>query len=245
MAKTVDEIMNSDLFGLRPSDTAETALGYLSMLGVSGAPVLDREHHPLGVVSFRDLEPAERDEPVEGLMTSPAITTPVGTDIESVGRLMAERNIHRVPVVNESGCAVGIVSAHDVLLGILGYPASHPDTFPHHDPETGLSWTNDLPLDTQHAERAPSGPGVLVLRVGGSHRAETDVWAEAAQDVRARIDDLLNSPQPDRWLARILREQQGHLRYRVGRGAGTERGLEDLASDMRGSILERLSRVAH
>ena len=61
---------------LRPSDTAEEAIARLLGMGASGAPVVDAEGRPLGVVSFRDLLPRCGGPLVMHRMTAPAVTSP-------------------------------------------------------------------------------------------------------------------------------------------------------------------------
>jgi CBS domain-containing protein len=65
----------------------------------------------------------------EDVMTRDVVTVLPGTPIEEVARLLAERNIKRVPVV-EDGRLVGIVSRRDVLRAtarrLVGEDRAHP-----------------------------------------------------------------------------------------------------------------------
>lgn len=195
MARRVEEIMNRELFSVRPSERVDEALGYILALGITGAPVVDDDGRPMGMLSFRDLLGPDGGETARARMSEPVVSVPARATIEEAGRLLAETGYHRLVVVDVTGKAVGVVSALDVVRGLLGMPATHPATFPHYDHETGLSWTDDVPLEMDRVEAAPAGPGVLVLVEGGRGRADRIVWAEATHELRTRLLDLLALPQ--------------------------------------------------
>jgi CBS domain-containing protein len=213
MAKRVEEIMNRELFWVGPDERAETVLGYILALGITGVPVLDRERRPLGMVSFRDLAWGQGAR-VDERMHRPALTVRADASIEAAARLIAETGFHRLPVVDAQGRAAGVVSVLDVLRGMIGAPAPHPAQFPHYDGERGLVWTDDTPLEMDRIEAAPEAPGVLLLVQGGANVVDHIVWAEAARDLRRRLLDLLSMPQNGTpQLARILERQ--NVRFRA------------------------------
>jgi CBS domain-containing protein len=214
MALRVKEIMNRELFSLHAGDSADDVLADLLALRITGAPVVDGEGRPLGVISLSDLTGPRRGETAGALMTKPAAVVPTEAPIAEAGRLLAETGYHRLVVVTADGVAVGLVSALDVVRGLLGIPAMHPASFPHLDPRTGLVWTDDWPLDLEHLEAAPDGPGLVVLTHGGAGLPESTVWAESCHNVYARLADIVSTPQTDHpglafWLDR------GPLRFRA------------------------------
>lgn len=212
MATKVREIMNHEVFSVRPEEPTASVLESILALGITGAPVLDPNGQPLGVVSLRDLVGPRPGTTAGERMTSPAVTIMAEARIEEAGRLLSETGYHRLVAVDETGRAVGIVSGLDVVRGLLGIPAGHPAAFPHLDDETGLVWTDDLPLDTKRVTLAPDGPGLIVLIHGGAGVPERVVWAECSDRVRSRLSDMLSRPQPDllgAWL------DHGSLRFRT------------------------------
>lgn len=215
MAKTVSEIMNRELFSLRPEDAVDDAMGYLVALGITGAPVVDEEGYVVGVITMRDLARERGGPKVLDRMSQPAVTVYPDTPVRDAARVMADAGFHRVPVVTQDGHASGMVSVIDVVRAMLGVPVSHPPTFPHYDRDTGLVWTDDALLDMEHADQAPNGPGILVLGIGGPFVPESDVWVEAVNDVRARVDDLIGLPQPNRRLRGLLERHVGNVRFRA------------------------------
>lgn len=215
MAKTVKEIMNRELFSLRPNDGTDDALGYIVALGITAAPVLDEDRRPLGVASFRDLLPVPAPGKVLERMSVPAISVSENVSVEEVARLLAERGVHRVVVVDGEGRAVGVASSLDVVRALLGLPAVHPATFPHWDKAHGVSWTDDTILELDRLDVAPDGPGVLALATGGRGVEERLVWAEAAHNVRTRLYDIVSRPQDEQPLLRRIIDGNPNLRFRA------------------------------
>jgi CBS domain-containing protein len=214
MAATVKEIMNPELFHLRPGDSGEDALHGLLALGITGAPVLGEDGRPAGMVSLRELAQRRTGQTAADIMGGPAATVRAEAPVSEAGRLLGETGHHRLVVVDADGRALGNVSALDVLRALLDLPAAHPAPFPHFDPATRLVWTDPRPLALDAIDAAPDGAGLFVLIRGGAGVPEHVVWAEACHHVYARLTDILSTPQTDRpvlawWLAR------GPLRFRA------------------------------
>ena len=212
MATTVHEIMNPELFHVRPADAANEVARNIDALGITGAPVVGDDGHPLGVVTLRDCLRAHGCETVGDRMSRPAVTVRRLAAIDEAARVLAETGLHRLVVVDDHGVAVGMLSAVDVLRGLTGVPARHPATFPHYDRATGLVWSDDTPLALDRVEAAPPGPGMVVLVHGGAREPERVVWAEWTYDMRTRLIDMLSLPQRQP-LARLL--DRGGLRFRA------------------------------
>jgi CBS domain-containing protein len=53
-------------------------------------------------------------------MTSPVITVREHAVLSEITKLLTENNINRVPVVDEKGCIVGIISRGDIVRASLG-----------------------------------------------------------------------------------------------------------------------------
>jgi len=223
----VRNVMNPELFHLRPSDSAEDALNGLLAFGVTGAPVLDGAGRPVGMVSLRELARRRAGETVSEIMASPALTLGQEATVAEGARILAESGHHRVVVVEENGRAVGNVSALDLLRALLGLEATHPAAFPHFDPATGLTWSDPAPLETAAIETAPDGPGVFALLWEDAAGRQHVVWAETAHNLYTRLADLLATPQTDRpvlasWMSR------GGLRFRAARVDDAAKGREAL-----------------
>lgn len=232
MAMTVSEVMNRELFSVRPEESVEATREAILALGITGVPVVDEGGNPLGLVSLRDLVAQKPGTTAGERMTRPPAMVPAEARIGEAARRLARTRYHRLIVVDERGRVVGVVSALDIICGLLGLPAPHPASFPHLDHETGLSWTDDLPLELDEIHTAPDGPGVLVLLHGGAGVAERVLWAESPESVRNRLKEMLTTAQPGllgAWL------EHGGLRFRAASAPDAAERADSLAAILRGA----------
>jgi len=212
MPRTVQEIMNRELLAIPPESPADEARDLLRSFGIGAAAVLDSGGRPVGVVSLRD--PLELGGTTRQRMSRPAICIPLSTPIEEAARQFARADRHHLVVVDSSGVAVGMISSLDALRALLDLPARHPKTFPHWDNATGVSWTDDWPLEDAAASHAPPGAGVLALTIGHLGDVDSVLWVESCANVRDRVLRLANlNASSEPLLARIL-SLRG-LRYRA------------------------------
>jgi magnesium transporter len=67
------------------------------------------------VVSFRELFSARGDRQVRDVMNTDFVTVPVELDQEEVARMFADYDVVALPVVDEQGTMVGIVTVDDIV----------------------------------------------------------------------------------------------------------------------------------
>jgi CBS domain-containing protein len=221
MTETVEQIMNHEVYTVRPTEPSGEVLGMILTLGITAAPVVDEAGIPLGLVSLRNLARAQRDEPVSKHMTSPAATVAIHTTVEEAGREMGQLSYHHLVIVDAAGRVAGFVSSLDVIRGLVGLPASHPPAFPHQEPESGLDWTPTLALTADNVERSASaGPGMLVLTAADA--PDEVVWAEAASNVKARLHAFLTGEHnlPETIAAHLTEGALGFRTASFGNGGG-------------------------
>jgi len=138
--KTVKDVMSTLPVWVSETTPFREIAARLRQCRVSAFPVLDAHGKVTGVVSEADLlvKEAVLDEPggVAGLlaglvhraaqakadgvtaadlMTSPAVTTGPDDTVEHAARLMYDRKVKRLPVVDQAGRLIGIISRTDVL----------------------------------------------------------------------------------------------------------------------------------
>jgi len=231
MALTVSEIMNREVFSVGPAESVDATRAAILALGITGVPVVNEEGKPLGLVSLRDLV-GERPGTTAGeRMTRPPATVPAEVRLGDAARRLARTRYHRLIVVDAGGFVVGMVSALDIIRGLMGLPAPHPASFPHLDRETGLSWTDDLPLELDEIHAAPDGPGVLVILHGGAGVAERVLWAESSESMRHRLKEMLTTVQPGllgAWL------EHGGLRFHAASAPDPAERSDALTAALRG-----------
>ena len=80
--------------------------------------VVDADNHPVGVVSLRGLLTAKRSEKLNSIMVAP-LTVGVATTLDELQDLFDEHNFLGLPVVEEDGTLVGVVSRSAVDAAAL------------------------------------------------------------------------------------------------------------------------------
>ena len=117
--KTARDIMTTPAETLAPTATLTEAAQQLRDLNVGSLPILDGDHL-LGVVTDRDIVVrgiAEGLDPssstVAEVATGAVVTVDVDDDAAEVARIMGERQVRRVPVL-DGGKLVGVIAQADV-----------------------------------------------------------------------------------------------------------------------------------
>jgi len=161
-ARMVSDVMTTSVVTVDRITPYQEIDRLLTERKISGVPVLMMGRQVAGVVSEADLLAAEdetarrarmanaigrrwrlRKRPhtsltAGALMTAPAITIGPGATIPAAARLMNTRHLRRLPVIDEDGKLVGIVSRRDLLSVFL-----RPDADIVHDARQVLG---ELPL---------------------------------------------------------------------------------------------------
>jgi CBS domain-containing protein len=127
--------MTRDVVAVGPDEDFKSVAKLMNLHEVSALPVVDRAGTLIGVVSESDLLAKERERgqerPLLGIkwseeaagnartaadvMTSPAICIAPTASIPEAARLMYREAVKRLPVIDEKGQLVGIVSRADLI----------------------------------------------------------------------------------------------------------------------------------
>ena len=136
-----NDIMTREVITVKPETPVKEAANIMAAQEVSGVPVIDKNSNVAGMLSERDflsrmggggtktfmdvvarcLEGkgcaalAIREKKVEDIMTSPAVTVNENTSSLEIAGLLKERGINRVPVVDQKGSLLGIISREDIV----------------------------------------------------------------------------------------------------------------------------------
>jgi CBS domain-containing protein len=143
----VDELMTSDVITVASSERLSQAIRTMDNFRLSVVPALDDLGRVNGLLSATDLvelfhevqsdlgalsivKPATQEvllqllirqgdtTTVDEVMTSPVETVSSGTNIIVAARKMSELGYHHLPVVNDEGCPVGILSSMDIVRAV-------------------------------------------------------------------------------------------------------------------------------
>ena len=141
--RTVADVMTVHVHVASPLAPFKFLVRLIEENRVSAIPIVDQKGIPIGIVSEADLLVKERRHELESadgllhiskrrqerakaeatiasdLMTSPPITVTSDTSLSEAARLMQERNVRRLVVVDSRGRIAGIVSRRDLLQVFL------------------------------------------------------------------------------------------------------------------------------
>ncbi|MGI8705573.1 MAG: IMP dehydrogenase [Sphingomicrobium sp.] len=101
---------------MRPEQTLAEALELMKSNRISGIPVVEKSGKLVGIVTNRDVRFAENmKQPVSELMTSKNLATvPIGTSQEEARRILHQRRIEKLLVVDEHNRCVGLITVKDI-----------------------------------------------------------------------------------------------------------------------------------
>lgn len=135
---TVQDVMTREVVTVRFKTSYHDIVSLMAARGVSAVPVIDEFDRVLGVVSEADLllkiEYGSEDAPrffawgtrkkekvkahgatAAELMSTPPVTVLPNTSLTAAAKLLDREHVKRLPVINDLGRLVGIVSRSDLL----------------------------------------------------------------------------------------------------------------------------------
>jgi acetoin utilization protein AcuB len=131
----VSEVMTVNPVTIRADDGIDEGLHLMRERKVRRLPVLDASGKMVGIVSDDDLLHASPSPAtslsvhelhyllsklkIRQVMSSPVITVTADTPLEEAARIMADNKIGGLPVVDEKGALVGIVTETDIFKALL------------------------------------------------------------------------------------------------------------------------------
>lgn len=191
---TVDDVMTREVVSVAESASYREVVDLLTANRFSAVPVVDAFRHVTGVVSEADLlrkieylgdekprlldgrrRRGERHKAlartVADLMTAPPVVVLSGTSIPAVARQLDREGVKRMPVVDDLGRIIGIVTRGDLLKTHL-----RPDDEIRRDIERGV--VRSFLLDDTETVTVAVSDGVVTLT------GRVDRWSAAEIAVR-------------------------------------------------------------
>lgn len=120
MALTAKDIMTKRVVTVSPCTSVEELTELLAGKKISGVPVIDEKKQVVGIATEADVLAHPEAETIEELMTKRVISVTPDTPIEEIAKVLAKKKIKRVPVIDEKGKLVGIVSRADIVKAFAG-----------------------------------------------------------------------------------------------------------------------------
>jgi magnesium transporter len=115
--------MTTDFVALSPDDTTDSVIQYLRSTGwETDIPyylfVMNKDNKLLGVIGLRELVCADPEQTVREIMDTQVISIQAMEDQEEAASVMKHYDLSALPVVNDLGQMVGVIS-HDDILDVL------------------------------------------------------------------------------------------------------------------------------
>lgn len=117
----VVELMNKDVVTCHPTEKLNIILNKLELFNIAGMPVVDKGRL-VGIVCQSDIlrglkNGTMAELAVSDVMTTDVVTVPPTESAVLVARIMVEKNINRVPII-ENDKVVGIVTRGDIIKAV-------------------------------------------------------------------------------------------------------------------------------
>ena len=122
----VSKVMTKDLITVSVDSTVEEVVKKMVDYDVECVPVVDVEGVLRGLVTFRDIVmkvvyplTKTRESKVEKIMSKSLVTCSINSTVLDVVKIMKNKHLRRIPVVDAKNKLVGLVTDFD--LALLGW----------------------------------------------------------------------------------------------------------------------------
>ncbi|MBO7189159.1 MAG: IMP dehydrogenase [Alistipes sp.] len=113
--KRAESGMIYDPVTILKDNTVGDALQIMQENKIGGIPVVDGEGMLIGIVTNRDLRfQSDMDRKIEEVMTKENIVTTHETDLKSAAKVLLENKIEKLPVVDNNGKLIGLITYRDI-----------------------------------------------------------------------------------------------------------------------------------
>ncbi len=113
--KRAENGMINDPITITKDQTVGDALRLMQENRIGGIPVIDNEHYLIGIVTNRDLRfQKDMQRKIADVMTSRGLVTTTDIDNEHVLNTLQEHRIEKLPIVDNEGRLVGLVTYKDI-----------------------------------------------------------------------------------------------------------------------------------
>jgi CBS domain-containing protein len=121
IAMQAQQVMTKDPACCTPTDTARDAARLMRERDCGSIPIIDPDSNEVvGMVTDRDLairaiaEGLTPDTKLSELMSATVSCCGPNDDLEAIEQTMKDVQVRRVPIVDDDGCCVGIISQADI-----------------------------------------------------------------------------------------------------------------------------------
>ena len=116
---TAEDLMTKTVFSCSPGDTMEEAMKMMNRIAKKAVPVIDDERKLMGMLKYSDVVKAEQagkgQQLVKVWMRRDVVTIAPEAKFDKVEQLIIDTGSGRLPVTDENGVLLGLVTRTDVL----------------------------------------------------------------------------------------------------------------------------------
>ncbi len=115
--KRGEELLIRDVVTASPTQTIESVWKVMVEQSVSGIPIIENGRL-VGIISRRDVRPIVKAEPnkkIVEVMTRDVVTAKETVKIDEAIDIMYEHKVERLPIINDKGSLIGIISMQNIL----------------------------------------------------------------------------------------------------------------------------------
>jgi len=124
----VSSVMTKKLITVSPSSTVEDAVKKMVDFDVECLPVVDSEGTLQGMLTFRDIvtkavysQVDVKKSKVEEIMAKDLVTCDLNCTVLDIVKIMKNKHLRRIPVINAKNKLVGLVTNFDLALFGWGF----------------------------------------------------------------------------------------------------------------------------
>lgn len=184
--KRSESAMIIDPVTLTADATIGDALRLMKENKIGGIPIVDGNNTLVGILTNRDLRfENNKQRKVSELMTKEnLVVAPEGTDLKKAEMILRQHKVEKLPVVNNNGRLVGLITYRDILQ-LRNFPNAGKDTFGRLMVGAALGITRDM-LDRAAALQNLS---VDVVTLDSAHGHSKGV-IDALRNLKKNFKDL-------------------------------------------------------
>lgn len=183
--KRAESGMIYDPVTITKDQTVGEALRLMHENHIGGIPVIDAGNKLIGIVTNRDLRfQSDMDLSIEKVMTSKNLITTHQSGLAEAAKILLENKIEKLPVVDENGCLLGLITYRDITK-LQDYPTACKDDRGRLRVAAGVGVTSDT-LDRVTA-LVEAGVDAIVIDTAHGHSANV---ANTLKKVKAAYPDL-------------------------------------------------------
>ncbi|MHA1596399.1 MAG: IMP dehydrogenase [Candidatus Asgardarchaeia archaeon] len=214
--KRAESLIIRDVITISPDHTVKEAKKLMELHDIHGLPVVTGDNVVEGIVTWRDIRYADDTLYVKEVMTKreDLITANEGISVEDAKKLMHEHRIEKLPIVDDRGKLIGLITIKDLELKGK-YPNAARD-----DDGRLLCGAAVSPFDIERAKKLDKYVDVIVTDVAHFHNKNV---FEAAKKMSKEIssDFIVGNIGTYEAALDCLTKIEGVSGLRVGIGSGS------------------------